>query len=256
MMGRSHAASALLAGVAIAPLLGQATVTGALMVATVTGGWALVPDLDHPSSTASRVFGPVTRLVSWLLRAASRRMYSWTKGPRDENCKGDHRHLSHTAVFAATMGYGTGWLTATYGRWAVLGVALFGVILATEALGDWIVIPPALAMSVWMWTDLPGFLGSLDAVAGWIGYAVAAGCFVHCLGDALTESGCPFLWPIPIAGETWYELRPPAWIRFRTDCTFERCWLFPAFLAGSVLLLPGVWLSVLALIDHVSTKGT
>jgi hypothetical protein len=253
-MGGTHVASALAVGVAVAPLLGQHTPVGVMLVAVVVGGWALVPDLDHPSSTASRVFGPVTRLVSWLLRAVSRSVYAWTKGPRDEPCKGEHRHLSHTAVFAAALGYGTRWLTGTYGRWAVAGVVLFGVILATEALGDWIVLPPILAGSWWAATDLPGFLAGLDGMAGWIGYAVALGCFVHCLGDALTESGCPFLWPLPIAGETWYEIRPPALLRFHTDCKFERRFLFPAFLATALVLL--VWPYVTPLISRLSTKGT
>lgn len=248
-MGRSHAASGVLAGVVVAPYLDQTTLTGVLLVATVTAGWALVPDLDHRSSTASRVFGPITRLVSWLLRGASRHVYAWTKGPRDEPCKGDHRHLSHTAVFAAVMGLGAAWLTATYGRWAVVAVALFGVILATEALGDWIVLPPLVAGSLWALTDLPGFLAELDSMSGWIGYAVALGCLVHDLGDALTESGCPFLWPIPIAGETWYEIRPPALIRFRTDCKFERWFLYPAFLIAGLLLLPGMWPHIVSLFE-------
>jgi len=246
-MGRSHAGSGLTVGVALAGWVGQHTLTGALFVAVVTAGWSLVPDLDHRSSTATRRFGWITGAVSWLLRAASRHVYAWTKGRRDEHCTGEHRHLSHTAVFAAAMGYGTAWLTTAYGRWAVAGVAVFGVILATKALGDWIVFPPVAAAGLWAVTDLPGFLTELDSVSGWIGVAVAAGCLTHCVGDALTEQGCPILWPIPIGGETWAELRPPAMLRFRTNSKVEKRFLFPAFLVGALLLLPGVWPHVQAL---------
>jgi membrane-bound metal-dependent hydrolase YbcI (DUF457 family) len=74
-----------------------------------------------------------------------------------------------------------------------------------------------------------------------VGAAMAAGCFAHCLGDALTLSGCPFLWPVPIRGETWWEIRPPRFLRFRTGGVVERLVVFPACVVAIVLLLPGVW---------------
>lgn len=86
-------------------------------------------------------------------------------------------------------------------------------------------------------------VAALEALAdssGWLGLAVALGCFTHCLGDALTKSGCPFLFPIPIAGETWYELRPPRWLRFRTGGGFESYFVYPAVGIGCVLAIPGV----------------
>ena len=74
-----------------------------------------------------------------------------------------------------------------------------------------------------------------------LGIAVAVGCFTHCLGDAMTESGCPFLFPVPIAGETWYELRPPKPLRLRTGKKVERLVVFPAFVVLGLLLIPGAW---------------
>src|SRR5438094_717505 len=79
------------------------------------------------------------------------------------------------------------------------------------------------------------------ATAGWLGIAVAAGCLTHCLGDALTEAGCPFLFPVPIAGETWYEIRPPRFLRFKTGKKVENRLIFPVFVLLGVLLVPGVW---------------
>lgn len=154
---------------------------------------AYVPDLDHKGSTATRCLPPVSWLVSWVLRKLSGAVYVLTKGPRDENCSGEHRHLTHTVVFAVA-----------------LGVAVWAVALS------WL---PGLAVR--------------------LGGAVAAGCVAHCLGDAATHAGCPFLWPVPIRGETFYELKPP--LTFRTGGAVETAVVFPALVAGCVLLLPGVW---------------
>jgi hypothetical protein len=47
--------------------------------------------------------------------------------------------------------------------------------------------------------------------------------------------------PIPIAGETWYEIRPPKLLRFRTGKKVENRLVFPIFVVLAVLLVPGVW---------------
>lgn len=39
--------------------------------------------------------------------------------------------------------------------------------------------------------------------------ALAVGIVVHILGDALTVSGVPLFWPLPIAGERWYGCALP-----------------------------------------------
>lgn len=245
MMGRTHAASGWVAGLATAPLFGQSSLTGALLVATATAGWALLPDLDHRHSSASRIFGPVTGAVSWLLRRTSRAVYAVTKGPRDEDCVGEHRHLSHTVVFAVVLGYlVTGGLMAarawdpTAGVVATIAVLLFGVILAEDRLGDWVAV---LAAGIAVAAVAGGDASVLVEAPAWLGWSVAIGCVVHCLGDAVTLSGCPFLWPLPIAGETFYELRPPRWLRFRTGGAVENLLMLPAFTIAGVLLIPGAW---------------
>lgn len=236
-MGRSHAATGAVAGLAVAPLLGMDVPTTALF-ATVAAGYALAPDLDHPGATASRLVGPLTGLLSRGLRALSAAVYRATKGPRDERCSGTHRHLSHTLAFAVVLGMLAAVGTSYGGRWAVLGIVAFGVLLAGDALGDWVL---AVAAALVGWAALSGDVWSaLDGAAGWVGVAMALGCFVHCLGDSLTLSGCPWLWPLPIAGETWYELRPPRLLRFRTGGGVEQV-VFGLTVVAGVLLLPGVW---------------
>ncbi|MGW5195446.1 metal-dependent hydrolase [Kribbella sp. NPDC004138] len=259
MMGRSHALSGWCAGLAVAPLVGLTTVAEVVPFAAATAGYALVPDLDHPGASASRLLGPLTRLVSAAVRAFSGVLYAVTKGPRDEDSTGKHRHATHTLVAAVLLGM----LAASLGdrgKWAVLAVAVTGLVLAADALGDWIVFA-VLAAAGWTVVGaeaLPGTASAdalqtgLTQIGGWIGAAVALGMFVHCLGDSLTRSGCPWLWPLPIRGETWYELRLPKPLRFRTGHWFEHAVIVPVLTIGAVLLLPGGLHAVERLFDATS----
>src|SRR5690606_40666834 len=72
MMGRTHALTGWCAGLAVAPAVGITTLSQALVFAATTAGYALLPDLDHPGARASKLLGPVTGGLSWLLRNASR----------------------------------------------------------------------------------------------------------------------------------------------------------------------------------------
>ncbi|WP_027941250.1 metal-dependent hydrolase [Amycolatopsis taiwanensis] len=252
-MGRTHALTGWCAGLALAPTIGATTVHQAVAFAATTAGYALLPDLDHPGARASKLLGPITKALSWLLRKASAGLYQLTKGPRDERVKGTHRHLSHTFLFAALMGLAALYGTRAGGWYAVAGVVLFGVVLAADALGDWLLLV-AGAVTAW-WAFTADVDGELEQLTGWLGVAVAAGCVTHCLGDAITEHGCPFLFPLPIAGETWYEVRPPSFLRFRTGKRVENQVLFPVFVVLGVLLVPGVWATIMHLFEHPVTQA-
>lgn len=241
MMGRTHAMTGWCAGLALAPAVGAGSLHQAAVFAATTAGFALLPDLDHPGASASRLLGWLTGALSWLLRRVSSAVYALTKGPRDEKVTGKHRHLSHTVLFAAGLGLATSAGTAAGGPWAVFGVVVFGLLLAEGALGDWLLPISVGAILWWYFTAPPDHAAQLQQISGWLGIAVAAGCFVHCLGDSLTESGCPFLFPLPIAGETWYEIRPPKVFRLRTGKKVETRLVFPIFVVVGVLLVPGVW---------------
>lgn len=251
MMGRTHALTGWCAGLALAPAVGAGLVHQAVVFGATTAGFALLPDLDHPGASASRLFGWLTGLLSWVLRRVSAALYALTKGPRDEKVTGTHRHMSHTVLFAAGLGALTAWGTAKGGPWAVFGVVVFGLLLAEGALGDWLLPVSAAAIGWWWYTAPPDHAAQLEQITGWLGFAVAAGCITHCLGDALTESGCPFLFPLPIAGETWYELRPPKFLRFRTGKKVENRLIFPVFVVLGVMLLPGVWDATTATFDQL-----
>jgi len=254
MMGRTHALTGWCAGLAVAPAVGAGSVHQAVVFAATTAGFALLPDLDHPGASASRLLGWLTGLISWLLRRVSAAMYALTKGPRDEKIAGKHRHLSHTVLFAAGLGFATSAGTEAGGPWAVVGVVVFGLLLAQGVLGDWLLLVTGAAVAWWFFTAPPDHAAELTQMTGWLGIAVAAGCVTHCLGDALTESGCPFLFPIPIAGETWYEIRPPRPLRFRTGKKVETRLIFPVFVLAGVLLVPGVWTYTTGTVQRLFTQ--
>ncbi|QXV63586.1 metal-dependent hydrolase [Amycolatopsis sp. TNS106] len=247
MMGRTHAATGVLAGLLLGPAIGLEGLAKIGPFAATCAGFALLPDLDHPSSTITRKLGPITRVLSAGLRTMSGALYRATKGPRDERCDGTHRHATHTVLFALVVG-AVCWATTTaWGGWAVLAWLAFGLLLAYDRLGTLMLVPFGIAAASWC-TQVdgrgglgPAALAALEESAGWLGIAVAAGAITHCLGDALTESGCPFLFPLPIAGETWYELRPPSLLRFRTGKKVENWLVFPLVVLGCVAAIPGVW---------------
>lgn len=128
-------------------------------------------------------------------------------------------------------------------RWgtpALWCVAFLGMALAVKGLDDLIPGPPSLLTAAGLtWLGLGGlpWQPGLAPVGPWPGIAVTVGMLVHCLGDALTSSGCPLLWPLPIQGQTWHPLRLPRWVRFRTGGPAE--WV--VLVACNVALL---WLAV------------
>lgn len=247
MMGRTHALSGALAGMLLGPLVGVDSGAEVLSFAAVTAGYALVPDLDHPQASASRSLGAVTGAVSRLLRAVSAWLYARTKGPWDERGRGQHRHFTHTAAFALLLG-AVCWVSTQHGGLLVtLAWIAFGLLLAHDRLGKLAVIAFAVGALAWVPAALDSGTAGIElhvaaeAMTDWLWIAVVLGCLAHDLGDALTESGCPILWPIPIAGETWYELRPPALLRFRTGTAVEDFVVSPALITGCVLATPGFW---------------
>lgn len=241
MMGRSHALSGVVTGLAVAPAAGISGTAETVQFALVSAGFALLPDLDCGSATVTNSLGSVSRAISWALRRSSATLYNATKGPRDENCAGTHRHLSHTALFAAAMG-----TLAGFGGQAhplvVAAIILFGVYIGSIVLNEVMLVIAGAFAAVWfagLHGDIAAIGPALSSMSWKVGIAVAVGCFTHCLGDSLTVAGCPFLFPLPIAGETWYEIRPPKPLRFHTGATFEM-WIVTPVLVGLL-----AWLTVI-----------
>ncbi|MET8679526.1 metal-dependent hydrolase [Streptomyces sp. NPDC004647] len=254
MMGPAHSLSGAAAwlgvGAAAAaadrPMPWPVLVVGALICA----GAALAPDLDHKSATISRAFGPISRGVCEVTDKLSYAVYKATKMQGDPRRTGGHRTLTHTWLWAVLIGTGTAVLAMTGGRWAVLAVLFVHMVLAVEGLlwraarvSSDVLVWLLGATSAWILADILHKPGNgadwLFTAPGqeylWLGLPIVLGALVHDIGDALTVSGCPILWPIPIGRKRWYPVGPPKPMRFRAGSWVELKLLMPVF-----MLLGGV----------------
>jgi hypothetical protein len=250
MMGPAHAlsgAAAWLGAGAVAYGLNHempwpVVVTGALICA----GAALAPDLDHKAATISRAFGPVSRWACEVIDKLSYAAYKSTRKPGDPQRSGGHRTLTHTWLWAVLYGAASAAICVFGGRWGVLLVLFVHMVLAVEGLlwrqarmSSDVLVWLLGATSAWMLADIldkPGNgSGWLFTQPGqeylWVGLPIVLGSLMHCIGDALTVSGCPIMWPIPIGRKRWYPVGLPKAIRFRAGSWVELKVLTPVFMA-------------------------
>lgn len=260
MMGPAHslsgAAAWLGAGAAAAwfdrPMPWPVLVVGALICA----GAALAPDLDQPSATISRAFGPLGRGLCTIIGKLSEKVYNATRGKGERPRTGGHRTLTHTWPWAVLIGAGFSAAAVYGGRWAVLAILFVHVVLAVEGLlwraarvSSDVLVWLLGAAGAWILTNIlikPGngaewLVGDPELRYVWLGVPIVLGALVHSIGDALTISGCPILWPIPIKGKRWYPLGTPRFMRFRAGAWVEVSVLMPLFMivggAGGVYAL-------------------
>lgn len=239
MMGRAHAASGaagwLAACAGLAVLEQPVTMSTVVVGAAVSAGAALVPDIDHPSSTVARTIGPITQLLArgFSRLAAGVRMASCDHCERRPS-RGGHRALSHTAVFAVVLGGLVSLAGLAFGAhvlWVVVaavGLAARGLLSRRRRGTFGAVLLGGMVAGAMAVTVPPGYGW------WWLGVPVAWGCFAHCLGDALTYSRCPVLWPLRIGGCRWRELGPPDWMRFRAGGAVERLIVMPLIVLACI----------------------
>ncbi|MFF7248224.1 metal-dependent hydrolase [Embleya sp. NPDC008237] len=254
MMGPAHSLSgacAWMAAGAAADAYGRPMPWPVLVVGgLICAGAALGPDLDHKAATVSRSFGPISLILCGLVDALATATYRATRKKGDPRRNGGHRTLTHTWVWALLVGVGASAICAYGGRWGVLGVLFVHMVLAIEGLlwrqarlhSD-ILVWLLGGTSTWMLVEIlnrPGngsnwFFTEPGREYWWVGLPIALGALTHCIGDALTVSGCPILWPIPIGRKRWYPLGPPKSMRFRAGAKVEVKVLMPLFMAAGGL---------------------
>ena len=231
MMGPTHAATGLLAGLITLPLAPVDGPGGAAMWAAVWSGAALAPDLDTHGSSASRIWGWPTRLAGTLVGRVAR----------------GHRAGTHDIVAAPLAAIGA---FAVAGMWAPAAVLAVAVLagLAQVALDP--LIPGDGRHPVTNVSLSFGFayvvVVVVDVSTWWVPFAVAGGVVVHILGDALTTSGVPVpgAWLLPVPRRD-----VPSWGArwFKTGKRFERRRVAPAVNVLVGLAAAGnVWLAVAA----------
>lgn len=261
MMGPAHSLSGATAWLGVglaAAAAGHAMPWPVLVVGTLLcAGAALAPDLDQKSATISRAFGPPSRLLAGLIDKVSTAVYNATRGQGERRRSGGHRTLTHTWVWAVLIGAMFSYAAVVWGRWAVLVTLFLHVVLAVEGL-LWRMARVSSDVLVWLLGATSAWI--LAAVLHepgngsqwlfsepylWFGLPITLGALVHDLGDALTISGCPVLWPIPVKGRRWYPVGTPHFMRFRAGAWVENSVLMPLFLVvgaasavGTVVLAP------------------
>ncbi|MEV0279691.1 metal-dependent hydrolase [Streptomyces sp. NPDC050610] len=249
MMGPAHSLSGAAAWLGVGAAMagaGHAMPWPVLVVgALISAGAALAPDLDHKAATISRAFGPISRTLCEIVDKLSHAVYKATRMRGDARRSGGHRTLTHTWLWAVLIGAGASALAMTGGRWAVLGILFVHLVLAVEGLlwrmartSSDVLVWLLGATSAWMLADIlnkPGngsdwlFTGPGQEYL-WLGLPIILGALVHDIGDALTVSGCPILWPVPIGRKRWHPVGPPKGMRFRAGSWVELKVLTPVFM--------------------------
>lgn len=204
MRGSVHAAIG--ASIPAGPVLGGSIgVAQGLAMAAISAGFALLPDLDHPDSIASKAFGKRAHKV---VRDCCMRSQKLTSTKYDQKYiawrarKGwdtAHRTLTHTTVVALVL------MSLTYAISSVSIVAMSVLAGAgTHALHSLhrtktaIAVLGAILVSIGAATLLNPWLMAL---------AVGGGYFSHIVADACTTQGVPVFWPLSIKGKRWWNVR-------------------------------------------------
>lgn len=240
MMARSHALSGALVGLAAYALTIPEKPDLALcaLTATLCAGYALLPDLDHTESTATRIGGLGSRAVSWWLRRVSLLAWHLTATRADRAATrhdpGGHRFLLHTPAFALALGLAVALATEFGGAGVSLLVYGSGIALADRALRLRARLRFPGAALVRHWPASLGLIGLVTAgtdllkgsATGWppgalLGVLVAFGCLIHNAGDAVTNTGVPLAWPVRVGGRRWRRWRAPAGLLFATGSRTE-----------------------------------
>lgn len=237
MMGRSHALSGAAVGLWVAPLAGLGDLAAAVPFATIVAGYAIAPDIDCGWATVSRLLGPVTKLLSKLCVAGSKRLYRATATEHDDHSKtaGGHRGVTHllaTALLLGLLAEGT----SLASPWVVAGWAAFGLLAASAALGNWILLAGGAGFAVPLVIDGLAPVEALAAMQPWLGPAVTLGMLVHLAGDDVTVTGLPLLAPlVKIQGQRWHDLHLlPDGFRLHTGKRAETYLVFPAFAVATI----------------------
>lgn len=204
MKGSVHALIGASAPIGLVVTQNVTTLQGVVM-AGIAAGFALLPDIDTPTSCASKALGgPIHKIVHRLCRSVvgatslrrDRAYVQWMQISRRDPY---HRSLTHT-------------LAATLAVWAAAyGVARLHPIAAgfTAAFGVFLLWPlRRVAVGMVVAGAMAASIGAVVLLDPWLIALAASGGYVsHVVGDACTKAGVPMFWPIAIQGKRWWNIR-------------------------------------------------
>lgn len=204
MRGTVHAAIGASAPVGLVLTQNVNVVQGAVMAA-VSAGFSLLPDLDHPNACATKALGsPVHKAVHGACRmvvsaSASGRDRSYIRWKQINKRDPYHRTLTHTLLASLVLGAAVYLLSQTsavaIGATAALGVLMLWP-LYRKTIG--LVVLGAAGTAAGAAIYLTPWLMALAVTGGYVSHVVADGC---------TKGGVPAFWPVKIQGKRWWNIR-------------------------------------------------
>lgn len=195
----------------------------------VVAGAALLPDFDNVKSTAISALGPIGKLISKITRSFAVAIYTLTKTSKDDDEVNAHRGFWHTipaSIFIgvivflttsipikiiipfinknSTIGFlfAVLWLMLCY-QLAIASLFSYSVKKLKKDLFGWtFIIGSSIIFALIILIFSPS-----DIAYSWIAILISLGYIFHILGDTLTVSGTPALWPLKHKGKRWWTYR-------------------------------------------------
>lgn len=270
MMAVGHSLSGWCAGLLAGTVIG-ADLPLTLEIAGALAGAALLPDLDHPGSTATTAFGGLSYLAHRGVIGLHHATCAALRRPTDGKDPGAHRGVTHWWPFPLVIG-GLIAVLCTVTPWATL--ALLAILFTLTIRGISVpeyrtntrhsirrraairaahgvanLVPTIAALHLlrrWVGrTGRAGVLlaasiaayvattsGSAGTLGPWMGLIVGGGIALHVAGDWPTESKVPGL-------RLWSEWGLPKWLAFKAGGWFEVVFLWVPFSVAGLVLIPG-----------------
>lgn len=200
MMGRTHAETGLAAAVGTA-LYFHVDVPTFVLLCTTLPGAAILNDIDHPDSTVSSTYGPITGVLSKVL---------------------DHRKQTHSVPGIALFGTLITFCSVHSDNMiakAVLFVVLVLIWSSTIRLfkiGGWLddFAPIPFAGMITFGEPWLNMIGIPPFPFKILGPCVVLGMLVHVVGDLVTYQPIPVMWPFSKKGTSFKIFKAGSWFEY------------------------------------------
>lgn len=259
-MGYTHTLSALAAFfliVAFVPafnnFLNFENIWILILACLTTVGASTIPDLDNSKSTIKSNLGVIGDVLSSAFRGFSVIIQSVIKTKKDDPTPDPHRGFWHTIVGSVLFGLFIKFITGIKGsiEIPILGEVSFGYVIGfiltviliqlflvtiidkllknigQKSLGRGLSFIVSFFITFLLFTQIP-----TDTDFLWLVVSVVLGMVIHIIGDTTTTSGTCLLWPIPIRGKMWWNIRLTS---MKAGSDTEKTILIPLFAILSII---------------------
>lgn len=204
------------------------------------------PDMDHPGSSITKSWGPITWALSRLvIRPFARLVYQLTRSPADSRTAAVHRGFTHTLPGGILAGLAIGWALLSGPGWAAATLALAAGGAARVHDRGWQLWTALAAGAVgwYAWAEIV-------VAVPWLVFAVALGCYAHAVDDCVTTAGAPLKFPFKDreTGKRWRRVGTPEWMRFDTGSGVETAVVWASIIAASGVFY---WLVVAPIVGPI-----